>query len=137
MNKSLSKNPSSNTRGCVMFMYTIFHFDIISLQEPLKWAVLKGDQKIYSMTVTQKEKQSLLFGISMETESLLGETVSSGILWNDCIYMKNKSKFLNRLGLESQDIFSPIFSQFRFRCLPVPCDFMIYESCQEYCFLML
>lgn len=64
------------------------------LQEPLKWAVLKGNQHNFSMTVHESEMQSLLYGISMETVHYSGETVSSGILWNDCIYRKNRSKYI-------------------------------------------
>ena len=63
------------------------------LQEPLKWAVLKGNQNNFSMTVRKAEMQSLLYGISMETVHSSGETVSSGILWNDCIYRKNRSNY--------------------------------------------
>ena len=63
------------------------------LQEPLKWAVLKGNQNNFSMTVREAEMQSLLYGISMETKHSSGETVSSGILWNNCIYRKNRSNY--------------------------------------------
>lgn len=62
--------------------------------EPLKWAVLKGNQQKFSMTVQKVEMQSLLFGISMETVHSSGETVSSGILWNDCVYMKNQKPLM-------------------------------------------
>lgn len=34
--------------------------------------------------------KSLLFGISMETELETGTEISSGIVWNQCIYMKNE-----------------------------------------------
>lgn len=62
--------------------------------EPLKWAVLKGNQNNFSMTVHESEMQSLLYGISMETVHYSGETVSSGILWNDCIYRKNRKPLM-------------------------------------------
>ncbi|XP_052060796.1 uncharacterized protein LOC127701053 isoform X1 [Mytilus californianus] len=58
--------------------------------EPIKWAVLKGNQRKYTRTVNKDEMRSLIFGISMETVHPTGETVSSGILWNECIFMQNE-----------------------------------------------
>lgn len=40
-----------------------------------------------------------IFGISMETKMASGEEISSGILWNSCIFDKNESKFLQDAGL--------------------------------------
>ncbi|XP_076113282.1 leukemia inhibitory factor receptor-like isoform X1 [Mytilus galloprovincialis] len=58
--------------------------------EPIKWAVLKGNQRKYTRTVNKDEMRSLIFGISMETVHPTGDTVSSGILWNECIFMQNE-----------------------------------------------
>ncbi|XP_033738178.1 uncharacterized protein LOC117325807 [Pecten maximus] len=58
--------------------------------EPLQWKVLNPGVNEFYTNVSRTSIEFTIFGISMETKMTSGEKISSGILWNSCLFNKNE-----------------------------------------------
>ncbi|XP_069126353.1 interleukin-6 receptor subunit beta-like isoform X2 [Argopecten irradians] len=62
--------------------------------EPLQWKILDSGANEFYTNVSRTSLEFTIFGISLETKMNSGEKISSGILWNSCLFNKNEKPTL-------------------------------------------
>ena len=70
-----------------------------TFQGVIQWQEVPVSAK--STEVLVDALDTYLFGVAVNALTWTGETISSGLQWNSCIYMKNISKWLIPLEFTS------------------------------------